>query len=133
LQHGYSLQTSLHATGVGPAIREITREIGVPDEDADRIKLVVYIEVVRGPDGGPLRRVAEVFEVDRVENGAPAGRTLHRWHRDTDAFEHVTDPAQFAPDRAVLQRRREAIAGLVGEGRTSVDDVAEMAAAFAQT
>jgi hypothetical protein len=130
LQHGYSLQTSLHATGVGPAIGVVTREIGVPDEEASHIKLVVYIEVLRGPDG-PLRRVAEVFEVDRVENGAPAGRTLHRWRRDTDAFEHVTDPEQFAPDRAVLQRRRNAIARLVQDGRTSAEDVAAMAEAFA--
>ena len=130
LRHGYSLQTSLHATGVGPAMQVITREIGVPDEDASRLRLVVYIEAMRGPGGEILRRVSEVFEVDGVESGRPVGRTLHRWHRDADAFEQVNDPAQFATDRSALERRREGIATLVQQGRTTVEDVEAMAAAF---
>ena len=32
LRHGYSLQTSLHAPGVAPAIRVVTAENGVSDE-----------------------------------------------------------------------------------------------------
>lgn len=130
LRHGYSLQTSLHALGVEPAVRVINREIGVSDDDASRLKLVVYIEVVRGTGGETLRRVSEVFEVDRVADGAPVGRTLHRWDRGADRFEQVAEPVQFAQDPSVLQRRRDAIAELVRAGHTSVEDVAAMAASF---
>lgn len=129
LRHGYSLQSSLHAPGVEPAVRVITREIGVSDEDASRLKLVVYIEVVRTA-GQARRRVSEVFEVDRVVNGLPAGRTLFRWQRDADQFEAVSEPMHFAQDKTLLQRRRDAIAELVTSGRTSVEDVAGMIAAF---
>jgi hypothetical protein len=130
LEYGYSLQTSLHATGVEPAIREVTAGNGVSDAAASHLQLVVYIEVLRGADGRPVRRVAEVFEVDRVVNGAPEGRTLHRWQPLEDRFESVAEPSQFGQDRALLTRRREAIAGLVERGRTSVEDVGALVREF---
>jgi hypothetical protein len=132
LQHGYSLQTSLHAKGVEPAIRVVTAENRVSDEAASHLKLVVYIEAARGSDGRPFRRVAEVFEVDRVVNGAPQGRTLFRWQAVEDRFVKEAEPAQFGRDRAVLQRRREAIHGLVQSGRTSIRDVVGLVQDFAR-
>jgi hypothetical protein len=131
LGHGYSLQTSLHAPGVEPAIRVISAENRVPDEQASHLKLVVYIEVTRGTNGQPRRRVAEVFELDRVADGKPVGRTLHRWQPADDRFETVSAPEQFGRDRNVLQRRREAIAELVEARRTSVEDVAALVERFA--
>jgi hypothetical protein len=130
VQHGYSLQTSLHAPGVQPAIEVITREIGISDEDASHIRLVVYIEVVRAPAGETKRRVAEVFEVEGVSRGIPAGRTLFRWRRDGDQFEKLAEPTQFAADSAVLARRRAAIAALAARGRTSIQDVESMRESF---
>lgn len=130
VRHGYSLQTSLHAPGVAPAIDVITREIGISDEDAGHLRLVVYIEVVRAPSGEVKRRVSEVFEVEGVSNGEPAGQTLFRWDPQSDRFEQLAEPRQFGTDASVLARRREAIAQLVKEGRTSIEDVEQMRAAF---
>jgi hypothetical protein len=131
LHHGYSLQTSLHATGVEPAIHVVTAENGVDDEAASHLKLVVYIEVSRGSDGRPVRRVAEIFEVDRIAGGAPEGRTLFRWHRGEDRFEKQNEPVQFGGDRSMLVRRRSAIQALVEADRTSTNDVANMVRDFA--
>lgn len=127
LRHGYSLQTSLHATGVEPALRAITEENRVPDEQAAHLKLVVYIEVVRPG----VRRVAEVYEVSDVVHGRPVGQTLFRWSPQGDRFERLAEPDSFGVERGVLERRREAIAALVADGRTSIEDVAAMRDAFA--
>lgn len=124
LRHGYSLQTSLHAPGVEPAMRVITQEIGISDDDASRLRLIAYVEVVQPG----VRRVSEVFEVDRVEGGRPVGRTLHRWDPQRDRFEILNEPQGFAPDRGRLQQRREAISELVEAGRTSIDDVEKLRA-----
>ena len=126
LRYGYSLQTSLHAPGVEPALRVITQENGVSDADAGHLKLVVYVEVVRPG----VRRIAEVFEVDEVAGGRPIGRTLFRWVRESDRFEKLEEPRSFGLDRPVLDRRRVAIAELVATGRTSIQDVADMKASF---
>ena len=127
VRHGYSLQTSLHAPGVEPAIRVITGENQVSDADASLLKLVVYIEVSTTARGETIRRVSEVFELDHVRHGAPVGRTLFRWRPETDRFEKVAEPQQFGADRTVLQRRRDAIEELAVSGRTSIQDVAAMA------
>ena len=126
LRHGYSLQTSLHAPGVGPALRVVTQENGVSDEDASHLKLVVYIEVV----APGVRRVAEVFEIDEVARGTPIGRTLFRWSRERDQFEETEEPQSFGRDRSILELRRNAVTRLVDAGRTSVQDVATMQASF---
>ena len=131
LQHGYSLQTSLHATGVGAAMHVVTGENQVTDEAASHLKLVVYIDAARGADGRPLRRVAEVYEVDRVVDGAPQGRTLFRWHARDDRFEQVAEPVQFGQDRGVLRKRTDAIEDLVRSGRTSVKEVESLVREFA--
>jgi hypothetical protein len=130
LRYGYSLQTSLLAPGVAPAVRVITEGNGVPDEDASALKLVVYIEVFGTNRGDIVRRVTEVYELDRVEGGLPAGRTLFRWQRDGDRFEKLSEPQQFGLDRDDLARRREVIGALAASGRTSTADVAEAVAAF---
>ena len=131
VRDGYSLQTSLHAPGVAPAIDVITREIGISDEDASHIRLVVYIEVVGTPAGETKRRVSEVYEVEGVSRGAPAGRMLFRWQPESDRFEKVAEPSQFGQDADVLSRRRDAIVELVQSGRTSIEDVERMRAGFA--
>jgi hypothetical protein len=132
LQHGYSLQTSLHATSVAEAMHVVTAQNRIGDEAATHLKLVIYIEVARGRDGGSFRRVSEVFEVDRVVNGVPEGRTLHRWQPGEDRFVKEAEPLQFGQDRAILQQRREAIDELVGSGRTSIEEVTALVRTFDQ-
>ena len=129
LNHGYSLQTSLHAPDVESALQVITQENMVPDAAASHLKLVVHIEARRAATG-VLRRVSEVFELDGVENGAPVGRTLHRWLPHEDRFETHSQPVNFGADREMLRRRREMIQRLVQSGETTIEDVARMVDGF---
>jgi hypothetical protein len=93
LGRGFSLVTALHATGVDEAFEVITTSNDVPDEQAGRIDLAVYIATVGDDWRAPERRaIAEVREIDHVERGRPLGRTLHRWHEDSDTFEDVAAP-----------------------------------------
>src|SRR4051812_17272011 len=130
LHAGYSLQTSLHAPGVEAAVDVVTRQNGVPDADAGALKLIAYIEVFRTGDGGVARRVTEVYELDRVENGRPVGRTLHRWRRKSDTFDKLSEPQNFAQDHEALTQRRALIQALVNANRTSIEEVADAVESF---
>lgn len=89
LGSGFSLATALHAGGVDQAFEVITRHNGVPDEQAARLDLVIYLRSI-GPWHRPTRRVvAEIHEVDGVHEGRPEARLLHRWSEPDDHFEVV--------------------------------------------
>jgi hypothetical protein len=93
LERGFALVTALHAAGVDEAFEVITRSNAVPDEQAARIDLAVYIATVGDDWRAPERRaVADVREIDQVVEGRPIGRALHRWHEDSDTFEDL-EPA----------------------------------------
>jgi hypothetical protein len=79
---------------------------------------------------GVTRRVTEVYEIDRIESGRAVGRTLHRWRRETDTFDTLAEPQNFAHDRKALTRRREVIQALVDTKRTSTEDVEAAVKAF---
>ena len=128
LAAGYSLQAALHAAGVEEAIRVVTEDNGVSDELASAFDLVLYIERYGEDDASYWRRLAHIYELDRVENGAPQGRTLFRWLEDGDRFEAVETPRSFSSER--LGERATVIAELANSGRTSESDVAEAVAAF---
>ena len=128
LAAGYSLQAALHAAGVEEAIRVVTEDNGVSDELASAFDLVLYIERYGEDDASYWRRLAHIYELDRVENGAPQGRTLFRWLEDGDRFEAVETPRSFSSER--LGERATVIAELANAGRTSESDVAEAVAAF---
>ena len=130
LEAGYSLQTSLHAPGVEAGIQEVTVGNGVSDEHASAFKVVLYIERFGTDMSNFWRRLAEVYEVHKVENGRPIGHPLFRWHEDGDRFEKLSDPHQFGRNREELERRAELMAGLAAEGRTSSSDVAAAADEF---
>ena len=98
LRSGYSLQTSLHAPGVEPALKVITSENGVSDAHASALNLIAYIEVFGTRSGDIVRRVTEVYELDRVEGGLPVGRTLFRWRRENDSFDKLAEPQSFGQD-----------------------------------
>ncbi len=128
LAAGYSLQAALHAAGVEEAIRVVTEDNGVSDELASAFDLVLYIERFGEDDASYWRRLAHLYELDRVENGALQGRTLFRWLEDGDRFEAVETPRSFSSER--LGERAAVIAELATSGRTSEADVAEAVAAF---
>ena len=130
LSAGYSLQTSLHASSVDDAIREITHGNGVSDELASTFKLVLYIERFGSTYATLWRRLVDLYEVQGVEDGRPIGRSLFRWQRDADRFEKLSDPCQFGRDSADLEHRAAVIGDLARGGRTSAADVAEVVQAY---
>lgn len=127
---GYALQTALHAPGVEAAIQEVTRGNSVPDDHASEFKLVMYIERFGETEATFWRRVTDLYEVDRVEDGLPVGRSLFRWHAADDRFERHAEPQQWGSDRSDLALRSATVAELAAAGRTSTTDVAAAVAQF---
>ncbi|HEY7268593.1 MAG TPA: hypothetical protein VH951_02080 [Dehalococcoidia bacterium] len=133
LDAGYSLQASLHAPSPEDAVLEITRGNGISDEKASAIGLVIYIERFGTDLSNFWRRVANVYEVDRVENGRAVGRTLFRWTPETDRFDAVESPRGFAQDESDLISRGELIGDLARSGRTSSAEVQNALARFRES
>lgn len=86
---GASLATALHAPDPDEAFAIICQGCGVPDADAARIALVVYLRSL-GEWEEPTRRVVStVHEIRGVTNGKPDARLLFRWDEAADRFERV--------------------------------------------
>ncbi|MSQ40698.1 MAG: hypothetical protein EXR55_03360 [Dehalococcoidia bacterium] len=78
LSAGYSLATALHAPNLLDTFNVVCRENGITDAEASRIKLVLYIRRLGDSPDTYWRRLAQVYDIERVEGGQPAGRLLHR-------------------------------------------------------
>ena len=130
LEAGYSLQASLHAPGVEEALRVVTDGNGVSDELASAFELVLYIERFGDDEESFWRRLVEVYEVDRLNNGGPEGRTLFRWQAEKDRFDTVAEPRGFALGLDEIEARAAIIADLASTGRTAKNDVAAAVAEF---
>ena len=130
LSAGYALQTTLHAPTIDAAVAQFSVTNGVRDEDASRVKLVLYVERYGTNLSNFWRRLVELYELHKVENGRPIGHPLYRWQEDTDTFEKLSDPHQFGRDRDDLARRGDLISRLAAEDRTSAEDVAAAVVAF---
>lgn len=105
LDRGFSLATALHASGVDEAFEVLTRENGVPAEQAARIDLVAYIRSIGDDWSHPERRaVAAVAETVGVRDGRPQTRLLHRWVESDDRFEVVEESQRL--DAATVARYR---------------------------
>lgn len=89
LASGYSLAVTLHAAGVNEAFAILSKQDGIPDDEASRIRLAVYIRSIGDWRNPEKRRVSEVHEVTRVAAGAPEVRLLHQWDEATDRFSDV--------------------------------------------
>jgi len=88
---------------------------------------MVYIER-RGDDEDSFwRRIAQVYEVDRVVDGTPRGRLLFRWREKNDSFERVEKPRLLGIDGNLLRERAYRISELVTSGTTSVEDIRSVA------
>jgi len=92
-----ALAAALHAPGANEAMEIVCRGNGVPDDQAARIAIAVYIRSLgtdwRQPTG---RRIATVHEVVSVRDGRAVTRLLHRWDERTDRFETVAQPRRIA-------------------------------------
>jgi len=94
---GVSLATAIHAPGMEEAMAQITGDNRVPDEDAQKIELVVYIRSLGADVQHPDRRVvATVHEIESVKGGKPKASLLHRWNEHSDRFENVSSPKRIA-------------------------------------
>jgi hypothetical protein len=133
VEGGYSLQSALHARGVEEAIADVVVGNGVTDEQASTFKLVLYIERFGYGYDSFWRRLTDLYEVHKVENGRPVGQSLFRWDRDADRFEKLSDPHQFGRDPEELARRAAIIQRLVDQGRTSKEDVEAALAEYRST
>ena len=86
---GAALATALHAPDPEEAFSIICAGCGVPDADAARISLVVYLRSL-GEWEQPTRRVVStVHEIRGVTQGKPDARLLFRWDEATDRFERA--------------------------------------------
>jgi len=95
-----ALAAALHAAGADEAVEIVCHGNGVPDEQAARIAVVVYIRSLgtdwRRPTG---RRIATVHEIVTLRGGRPATRLLHRWDESADRFETLAEPRRIAAGR----------------------------------
>ncbi|TAJ18936.1 MAG: hypothetical protein EPO65_07895 [Dehalococcoidia bacterium] len=108
LDRGFSLVTALHAGSPDEAFEVLTRENGIPEVQAARIDIVVYIRSI-GPWSRPSRRVvAAIAETDGVH--PRQARLLHRWIEAGDRFEAV-EPSQRVSPETVAQYLGEFGAG----------------------
>ena len=112
LRRGFSLATALHADGLEAAFDVITRANEVPDQDAGRLELMVYIRSI-GDWRAPARRVVEaVYEVEQVVQGRPRARLLHRWLQSEDRFEQVAPAVRVGSTSGALTRHLREFDGL---------------------
>ncbi len=89
----FALATALHAPGLEEAIEVICGQNGVPSAHASGLDLVFYLRSLGDDWRNPERRVlASMYELDRVEQGRPHARLLHRWLEDEDRFEQGEPP-----------------------------------------
>ena len=84
---------------------------------------MVYIERMGTDEDDFWRRIAGVYEIDRVTDGVPHTRLLHRWNRESDQFERLDNPQLLFMDGSVLTQRAQRLQRLVDAGRTSQADV----------
>jgi len=99
LERGYALAAALPAPTAEAAFQQITGGCEVPDEQASRIQLAVYVRSI-GEWQSPTRRVIQaVHEVDGVKNGRPRLRALHVWDEAHDRFTTVNEPKITSTER----------------------------------
>ena len=84
-----SLATALHAPDPETAFGIICGTNRVPDDDAAKISLVVYLRSLGRDWQRPERRVVStVHWIEGVQGGRPQTRLLHRWNERADRFEN---------------------------------------------
>jgi len=130
---GYALQAVLHASSVEEAVQLVTKGNGVSDEHASVFSLILYIERFGSDYHSFWRRLTNLYEVHKVEDGRPIGHPLFRWDKANDRFEKLMEPHQWGRDTTDLSRRRDLMQTLASEGRTASDEVAQALGEYRQS
>jgi len=92
---GTALSTALHADSAEDAIT-ILRRNRVPDEDLERLDLIVHIRSLGDDWQHPTRRViADVNEMSAMRDGEAKLRLLHKWDETGDRFQDLAEPKRF--------------------------------------
>jgi hypothetical protein len=123
---GYSLATAMHAPGLEEAFKDICDGNEVTDEAASRIDVMVYIRRFGDDVDTFWRRLAEVHEIDYVQDGKPHGRLLYRWVEDADRFDAVETPLFLNGNTAEVEARASRLEELARTGQRTSEDVARL-------
>ena len=132
LNAGYSFMATLHADSVEDVFAQICQGNGISDEAASRIGFAFYILRFGEDESNFWRRVAAVYEIDRVEGGKPTARLLHRWLQADDRFESVESPRTLSATPQQIAARATALKSLLDSGNGSPNDIEQLAATFAE-
>ncbi|MBM3940791.1 MAG: hypothetical protein FJ318_07890 [SAR202 cluster bacterium] len=118
----YAMAGTIHASEPEEAIEQLFAYCRIADTDAARFGYVITLHV---GGGWPniRRRVARVFELDTVSNGAPRGRTLHRWRREDDTFAREEQAKSLGVGGGSLAARASEFRRLAKAGRTTLADL----------
>ncbi len=119
MRAGFSLSVGLHAPSVEEAYAAVCDGNGVADEDASQVSYMVYIERMGASREDFWRRIAAVYETDRVVGGVPHARLLHRWRRESDEFERVEQPQLLSISEPALGERARRFRELADAGLTA--------------
>jgi hypothetical protein len=122
---GYSIAGTLHADSIEEAYDALHTAFGASDEQASVFDYLVYIK--RFGDGPEpqnyWRRVAGVYELERVVDGKPEARQLFDWDSASDTFDSVEQPRLLVTSPDVLEERTRALQALVDSGSTAFDEM----------
>jgi len=72
------------------------------------------------------RQLAEVHQIDYVQDLKPHGRQLFQWVEEEDRFERVESPTFLEGEVAELEARTAALDELAKTGQRGLEDVARM-------
>ena len=86
-EQDFGLAAALHAGSVEEAFEIVAHGNRVPDEDAARLELLIYIRTLGRNWQRPDRRVvAAVYAIAGVQDGVPTAQLLHHWDESNDRF-----------------------------------------------
>lgn len=87
ISQGAALAVTLHAPDPAEAFGIICDGCGVPDADAARISIVVYLRSLGEWEQPTRRLVSTVHEIRGVKDGIPNAKLLFSWNEPKDRFE----------------------------------------------
>lgn len=114
---GFSLATTMHATGVNDVFQQICIDNGISDTSASAIEYVVHIKRFGDDDQSYWRRIRTVHEIKVVTNGVPVTNQLFSWNEKADRFVELNAPVLFTASSALLAERADLIKQKASESR----------------
>ncbi len=120
LNTGFSLATTMHASGVEDIFRQVCIDNEISDADASVIQYVVHIKRFGEDKPSYWRRIDRVHEITGVGNGVPVASELFSWREEDDRFVASNPASLLTASSAVLAERAESIRKQAMEVRADV-------------